>query len=106
MVLCIESYRHKNDILVIINGYSLEMGCVLCPIAPLIHSRLSAVVGRSGWQIFGSVGRALEFYFGGQGSNPDRDVGFFQTMHHFLVTNFHIRKACYTNDLASFYTVD
>ena len=24
---------------------------VLCPIAPLIHSRLVAVVGRSGWQI-------------------------------------------------------
>ena len=25
-------------------------GDVLCPIAPLIHSRLYAVVGRSGWQ--------------------------------------------------------
>ena len=25
---------------------------VLCPIAPLIHSRLSAVVGMSGWGIF------------------------------------------------------
>ena len=24
---------------------------VLCPIAPLIHSRLPAMVGRSGWQV-------------------------------------------------------
>ena len=29
---------------------------------------------------------------GGPGSNPIRDVGFFQAMYHFLVTNFHIRK--------------
>ena len=36
--------------------------------------------------------RALDFYPGGPGSNPIWDVGFFQTMHHFLVTNFHIRK--------------
>ena len=42
----IESCSHKNDILVIINDYSLEMG--LCYV-PLHHS--SAVVGRSGWQI-------------------------------------------------------
>ena len=43
------SHSHKNDILVIINDYFLEMGgggCVLCFIAPLINSRLSAVVGR------------------------------------------------------------
>ena len=26
------------------------------------------------------------------GSNPIMDVGFFQTMHHFLVTHFHFRK--------------
>ena len=36
--------------------------------------------------------RALDFYPGGPGSNPIWDVGFFQAMHHFLVTNFHIRK--------------
>ena len=36
--------------------------------------------------------RALDFYPGGPGSNPIWDVGFFQTMHHFLITNFHIRK--------------
>ena len=36
--------------------------------------------------------RALDFYSGGLGSNPIRDVGFFQIMHHFLVTNFQIRK--------------
>ena len=53
------SYSHKNDTVVIINDYSLETGggggeeglCVLSPPAPLIQSRLSAVVGRSGWQI-------------------------------------------------------
>ena len=32
--------------------------------------------------------RALDFYPGGPGSNPIRNVGFFQTMHNFLVTNF------------------
>ena len=54
------------------------------------------MVGRSGWQITwcvasinGSV-RALDFYPGGPGSNPIRDVGFFQTIHHFLDTNIHI----------------
>ena len=26
-------------------------GAVLCPTASLIHSRLSTVVGRSGWQL-------------------------------------------------------
>ena len=37
--------------------------------------------------------RAMDFYPGGPGSNPIRDVGFFfQTMHHFFITNFHIRK--------------
>ena len=36
--------------------------------------------------------RALDFYPGDPGSNPISNVGFFQTMHHFLVTNFHIRK--------------
>ena len=36
--------------------------------------------------------RALDFYPGGPGSNPIWDVGFFQAKHHFLVTNFHIRK--------------
>ena len=36
--------------------------------------------------------RALDFYPGGRGSNPIWDVGFFQAMHHFLVTDFHIRK--------------
>ena len=99
---------------------------MLCPIAPLIHSRLSAVVGRSGWQItgcvasinstsirynvsykcnlghtapgsrlFGSVVRTLDFYPGGLVSIPIWDVGFFQTMHQFLVMNFHIRKIIY-----------
>ena len=41
----------KNDILVIINDYFLQM--VVCYV-PLHHSfirDLSAVVGRSGWQI-------------------------------------------------------
>ena len=50
----------------------------------------------SGSRTFGSVVRALDFYPGNPGSNPMRDVGFFQTMHHFLVTNFHIRKKGYT----------
>ena len=39
--------------------------------------------------------RCLEeiyFYPSGPGSNPISDVGFFQTMHHCLVTNFHICK--------------
>ena len=38
-----ESFSHKNDILVIINDYFLEIGGGggLCRIAPLIHSRLS-----------------------------------------------------------------
>ena len=39
--------------------------------------------------------RALDFYPCGWVSNPIRDMGFFQTMHHFLVTNFHIRKILY-----------
>ena len=47
---------------------------------------------RQGVDSFGSVVRALDFYPGGPGSNPIRDVGFFQAMYHFLVTNFHIRK--------------
>ena len=41
---------------------------------------------------FGSVVRALDFYPSGLRSNPIRDLGFFQTMHHILVTYFHIRK--------------
>ena len=35
---------------------------------------------------------ALNFYPGDSGSNPDRDEGFFQTMHHYLVPIFYIRK--------------
>ena len=41
--------------------------------------------------------RALDFYPGDPGSNPIRDVGFFHTMHHFLVTNFHISKTVHMN---------
>ena len=41
---------------------------------------------------FESFSHYNDFYPGGPGSNPIRDVGFFQAMHHFLVTNFHIRK--------------
>ena len=36
--------------------------------------------------------RALDFYPGDPGSNPSWTCDFFQTMHHFLVANFHIRK--------------
>ena len=36
--------------------------------------------------------RALDFYPGDLGSNPMRDLGFCQTIHHFLFTNFHIRE--------------
>ena len=36
--------------------------------------------------------RAFDCYPGCPGSNPIRDVGFFQTMHHLLFANFHIRK--------------
>ena len=50
---------------------------------------------RQGVGSFGSVVRALDFYPGDRGSSPIRDVGFFQTMHHFLVTNFHIRKTVF-----------
>ena len=45
--------------------------------------------------------RALVFYRGGLGSNPIRDVGFFQAMHHLLFTNFHIRKKLYVRFLYS-----
>ena len=41
--------------------------------------------------------RELDFYPGGPGSNPIGDVGFFQTMHHVLFTNFHIRKSLVTH---------
>ena len=40
----------------------------------------------------GSVVRASDFYTGDLGSDPIRDMGFFQTMYHVLFTNFHIRK--------------
>ena len=48
----------------------------------------------------GSVVRALDFYPVDAGSNPIRDVEFFlfQTMHHFLITNFHIRKTIHSSD--------
>ena len=39
-----------------------------------------------------AVVRALDFYPGDLGSNQIRDVGFFQRMHHFLFTKFHVRK--------------
>ena len=41
---------------------------------------------------FDSVVRALDFYPGDPGSNPIRDMGYFQTMHQFLVANLHVRK--------------
>ena len=43
MALC---YRKMDHIFHFFQLYE-----VLCPIAPLIYSRLSAMVGRSGWQI-------------------------------------------------------
>ena len=38
------------------------------------------------------MGRALDLYPDDPGSTHTRDVGYFQAMHHLLVTNFHIRK--------------
>ena len=36
--------------------------------------------------------RALDLYTRDPGSNPIKDVRFFQTMHYLLVANFHIHK--------------
>ena len=46
-----------------------------------------------------SVVRALDFYPGDPGSNPIRDVGFFQTMHHFLVK--FVRRYFHKNSLSA-----
>ena len=66
--------------------------CLLCPIAPLIHSRLFC----RGWKVGLSD----------RGSNPIIDAGFFQTMHHFFVTNFHIRKSIVMLSVSSLFLIN
>ena len=48
-VLCSEAGKCLFKNYQIENGFFPWNNNVLCPIAPLIHSRLSAMVGRSGW---------------------------------------------------------
>ena len=62
----------------------------------MYHISTISDMPHQGVDFFGSVVRALDFYPVDLSSSPITDVGFFffffQTMHHFLVTNFHIRK--------------
>ena len=72
------------------------MLCIASIKAQLFDKRCPISTISEGSRLFGSVVTALDFYRGGPGSNPIRDVGFFQTMRHFLFTNFHIHKSMQT----------